>query len=66
MTPRCEEYLSDLKSNVNHPKVENILPSISGLLESRLGTVSDETVVFHQRYLFQGRVPTPAIRNCQF
>jgi hypothetical protein len=60
---RCEEYLNYLYTDANLLKVENTLPSISGLLESMLGTIPDGTFVVHRRYLFQGRVPIPAIKK---
>lgn len=60
---RCEEYLNYLNSDANLLKVENAIPLTSGLLGSTLGTTPDGTFVVHRRYLFQGRVPIPAIKK---
>lgn len=63
MKMRCEEYLNCFNTDANLLKVENTLPLISGLLESTLGTIPDGIFVVHRRYLFQGRVPIPAIKK---
>lgn len=53
---KCPNYMDD---DITKVKYKGILPSISSLLLNRPGIIPRGNSVFHQKYLFQGRVLIP-------